>query len=700
MTLPSDQNPEPSPQPVDGTQLVVGIDVGGTFTDVCSRNELTGELQVFKVPSTQGREADGFLRGLTAASGDLSKVTTIVHGTTVGTNALLERKVARAGLITTAGFRDVLEMRRRDRPRTWGLAGDFKPLIERDLRLEVAERVLADGTLHTEVDTDDVRRLATELLESGAQACCIVFLHSYANPVNEQRALEAIREVWPNEHVSASHLILPEIREFERSSTVALNACLQPVVGGYLADLEAALASRGFDGRFFLVQSSGGVLTVEAARALPVRTALGGPAAGVIACSHLASTAGYDNVIACDMGGTSFDVAVIADGRTMTCAQASIDFGMVIRTPMVEISTIGAGGGSIARLDASGLLRVGPESAGSIPGPACYGTGGEHPTVTDAHLVLGRINGAEPIGGLPPLDTARAGAVIEEQIAEPLGIRVEAASDAIIEVATSSMAGAIRLVSIERGLDPGDFVAMTFGGAGSLHACKLLAATGLRGAVIPRYPGVVSAFGCLVADFRHDLVRTVNLDVAAIDGEHLKAAMQRDSRQVVNFLADAGLTLNESVVSHEFDMAYEGQTHTIVVEAPSFDHLSASTIQSCFDRAYEATYGRVLTGVRTRLLSVRTGVVGKRPRIDARAFAPDATAGTAEPSHKRAVYFNGAWRVTPVYDRLGLGVGASVEGPAILEQPDTTIVIEPNFVGVVDEFGNLIVSRSLVSRGL
>lgn len=669
--------------------VVVGIDVGGTFTDVCALDETTGEVRVAKTPSTRGREADGFLAGLAGVTDDLGSVATIVHGTTVGTNALLERKTAPAGLITTRGFRDVLEMRRRDRPRTWGLWGDFEPIVRRDRRLEVTERVMADGTVLIEVDPGEVRKRARALLECGAQACCVAFLNAYANPANELRALKAVREVWPNEHVTAASVILPEIREFERTSTTALNACLQPIVSSYLAALEAALADRGFGGRFFLVQSSGGVLTSEAARSLPVRTVLGGPAAGVIACSHLAAAGGYDNVITCDMGGTSFDVAVVTAGRTTTSAETSIDFGLVIRTPMIEVSTIGAGGGSIARVDASGLLRVGPDSAGSIPGPACYGAGGERPTVTDAHLVLGRINADTPIGGLDPLDVAAARTALDKEIAAPLGLDVEAAAQAVIDVATSSMAGAIRLVSIERGLDPARYVTMTFGGAGALHACKLVEDTGLAGAVIPRHPGVLSAFGCLIADIRHDLVETVNLDTARVDAGDLSRRLRSAEKRLRRFLAETGLTLGDLSVRREFDMAYEHQTHTITVDASALTDLSPEAIQDAFDRAYTASYGRTLEGVATRLLSVRTAVIGRRRRIDPRVFAARSATTETGPPASRPVYIDGRWLDTPVISRLDLPVGAVIAGPAILEQPDATIVVERGFTGRVDEFGNL-----------
>ena len=677
-----------SPEP----GLVVGVDVGGTFTDVFALDERNGEFRTAKVPSSRSREAEGFLRALSEVADGPAEVATLIHGTTVGTNALLERKAAPAGLITTRGFRDVLEMRRRDRPNTWGLWGDFKPMIPRDRRLEVNERVLADGSVLAEVNPAEVKERALALLESGAEACCVAFLHSYANPVNEHLALAAVREVWPNEHVTASADILPEIREFERTSTAVLNACLQPVVSGYLASLEAGLAEQGFAGRFFLVQSNGGMFTAEAARSLPVRTALSGPAAGVTACSHIAAAAGVGDVITCDMGGTSFDVAVITEGRTITSVESSIDFGLVIRTPMIEISTIGAGGGSIARVDAGGLLRVGPESAGSMPGPACYGSG-EHPTVTDAHLVLGRINGNDPIGGLDPLDTEAARRAISSKVGDRLNLNAESAAEAVIEVATSAMAGAIRLVSIERGLDPARFTMVSFGGAGALHACKLVQATGLHAALIPPHPGVASAFGCVTADVRHDLVQTVNLNTADINPAELRQLLESAEERTREFVSETALASDGVDVIHEFHMAYENQTHTVKVHADSSD-LGSSSIKEAFKGAYAAAYGRVLENLPIRLESVRTAATGKRPKFDFALFAPPG--GRLADAHRRErnVYLNGEWRKVPVYSRGCLPAGASLPGPAILEQPDTTTVVEEGFTARVDEFANLILEPS------
>jgi len=524
-------------------QAIVGVDVGGTFTDLFLFDEMARAFKTAKVPSNRGNEAAGFMQGLEAL-GDVKTFGSIVHGTTVGTNMLLERKGTRVGVITTRGFRDVLEMRRRDRRQTWGLWGNFTPIADRDLRLEVDERTLADGTVRTAVDIDAVRKAVEELKAKGAQALAIIFINAYANAENERRAFEAAKAVWHNEHVSASHQVLPEIREFERASTTGLNAYLQPGVAAYLARLEQALDDNKFKGTFHIVQSNGGVMSTRTARRLPVRTALSGPAAGVIAAAAIARAAGHDNIITGDLGGTSFDVSLVAGGKPSLAAQTTIDFGMVIRTPMIEITTIGAGGGSIAWVDRGGLLQVGPESAGSVPGPVCYGQGNERPTLTDAHVVLGRINAARPIGGkLAALDVEAAKRAIDKHVAKPLNIDVMAAAEAIVRVADARMAGAIRLVSIERGHDPGKFVAMPFGGGGALHVSALVKEIGLKGALVPRFPGVTSALGCVIADLRHDQVQTVNLMVDGLNIAALDARMVTAGKEAKAVVDAAGIAV-------------------------------------------------------------------------------------------------------------------------------------------------------------
>ena len=677
---------------------VVGVDVGGTYTDLFLYDEANGQVRVGKVPSTRGAEADGFANGI-ASLLPPAELSAIVHGTTVGTNAVLERKGARAGLITTAGFRDVLEMRRRDRRQTWGLTGSFLPVIDRDMRLEVPERTLADGTVHTAVDIAAVEAAARQLRDAGAEAVCIVFLHSYANPANERAATAAVRALWPTPHVAASHEILPEMREFERTSTAALNAVLQPVVGSYLGTLDARLRQDGFTGEFLIVQSNGGVMSVETAQRLPVRTALSGPAAGVIAAAHIATEAGFPDVITGDIGGTSFDVSLVASGVPQLAAQSTIDFGLVVRTPMIEITTVGAGGGSIAAVDAAGLLQVGPESAGSRPGPVCYGGGGTRPTVTDANVVLGRINADRPIGGkLARLDVEAASRAIAETVGAPLGLDVTDAAAAILRVANARMASALRLVSIERGHDPNRFSLMPFGGGGALHAGALIREVGLARALVPRFPGVTSALGCVIADMRHDRVRTLNRLLSTLDPAELRSAMDEAARELSVLLDRATVAFAGRLVTHELDMSYLGQTHTVAVPLPlaadGSGTVTAAGLEQAFAAAYGGAYGRLLPGVPIRVLNLRTAVIGLRPKIDLLSMAPQADATVAAAARgTRRVWFGG-WSDVPVMDRLLLPAGCTVPGPAVLEQPDTTVLIEPGQQGRVDRFGNLVLEAA------
>jgi len=680
---------------MSGSAYVIGVDVGGTFTDVFILDEAAGRIVTAKVPSTLDDQSRGFIEGIASRVADFADIRTVVHGTTVGTNALLERKGARTGIITTEGFRDVLEMRRRDRPTTWGLKGAFAPVVERADRVEVRERVLADGTVLQLVDEDDVTARARALAEAGCDAVCVFFINGYANNDNERRAVEAVRSVWPTPYVTAATEILPEIREFERLSTATLNAYLQPVVSSYLDRLETGLRNQGSAGDILIVQSNGGVMSIDTAKRYPVRTALSGPAAGVIAATRIAEAAGFPNIITCDMGGTSFDVSLVAQGEAALAAQTSIDFGMVVRTPMIEITTIGAGGGSIAAVDKGGLLQVGPESAGSNPGPVCYGLGNTRPTVTDANLVLGRINPDRPIGGkLDRLDIDAARAAIRAHVADPLGLSVEDAAEAILKLANAKMAGAIRLVSIEKGHDPARFAAMPFGGGGALHTGALIKEVGLASALVPRYPGVTSALGCVVADMRHDRVQTVNRMLADLDCHALGQDILRDARETKAVLAGAGVTFSAVERVIELDMLYVGQTHTVSVpiDVPETG-LSATAIRDAFQAAYTEAYGRLLTGIPMRVMNYRIAVVGRRPRLDMGLFAPE----DGKPADQcrlgtRSVYADGQHHVAGVYERLALEVGAEIPGPAILEQPDTTIFVDPGLRATVDRFGNLVIS--------
>lgn len=681
------------------SRLTVGVDVGGTFTDLFVLNEATGHATIIKVPSTRGQEALGFMQGMAQLGvqqpgASIADVASIVHGTTVGTNALLERKVGRTGLITTRGFRDVLEMRRRDRPHTWGLRGDFTPIIERQLRLEVDERVLADGTVHTPVDQAQIEHAVRTLLARGCEAICIFFINGFANPHNEHKALEYVRALWPNEFVTAATEVLPEIREFERASTAALNAALQPVVGRYLSQLHSHLLEQGFRGDLLIVQSNGGVMSRETAAMRPVRTTLSGPAAGVMACAAIASAAGFDNLITGDIGGTSFDVSLITQGQASLAAQTSIEFGLVVRSPMIQIETIGAGGGSIAQVDASGMLQVGPQSAGSHPGPACYGRGNEQPTVTDANLVLGRISADRPLGGsaLGLLNLELATAAIKRHVAEPLKLSVLAAAEAILTVANAKMAGAMRLVSIERGHDPRHFAYMPFGGGGGLHVCAMMREVGVATGLVPRYPGVTSALGCVIADLRHDTVQTINQTLSQVDFEQLSLRLGQLKTECQARLDSAGVALSSVRDEISLDMLYLGQTHTVQVPLQWSD-LSVLAVRQAFERTYKQAFGRTLEGLIIRVMNLRYSLIGVRPKFDLALLAPSGQQSAA-PLGTQAVYHEGQWLQAQRLDRLRLAAGFQVQGPAIFEQADTTVWLEPGFSARVDALGNLLLYPS------
>lgn len=708
--------------------LVVGVDVGGTFTDLFILDESTGQASIVKVPSTRGNESQGFMNALgkipnfqvemnevvkdLPSQSAIHRIKTIVHGTTVGTNALLERKVAKTGMITTRGFRDVLEMRRRDRPHTWGLRGEFKPVIPRHLRLEVDERVLADGALHTPLDTEQVRAAATELLANGCEAICIFFINAFANKTNELKALEVVRSVWPNQFVTSAVLVLPEIREFERCSTAALSAVLQPVVGEYLKKLDGSLRVAGFGGELLIVQSNGGVMSLDTASDMPFKTALSGPAAGVIACAEIAKASGYERVITGDMGGTSFDVSLIDENGASLAAQTAIEFGLVIRSPMIQIETIGAGGGSIASVDTSQMLSVGPESAGSNPGPACYSRGNTRPTVTDANVVLGRIASDRPLGGglLKPLDLSLATKAIKEHIADPLGIDVMSAAEAILKVANSKMAGAIRLVSIEKGYDPRDFAYMPFGGGGALHVCAMMREVGVKNGLIPRYPGVTSALGCVIADMRHDGVQTLNVSLDGLDMNLVTELIDSISKTCHKRLDQSGVKFVQVLEHLSFDMLYVGQTHTLSVSIDTatdaqekgaansrrdWKTLNADEIRQSFESTYMKAFGRTLGNIGIKVLNLRFSVVGVRPKFDLSVLAPTSTVMPAELGHQ-SVFHNGLVHNATRYARLELPVGTTIQGPAILEQSDTTVWLEPGFTALVDKLGNLILTQAVI----
>src|SRR5262245_1645344 len=523
---------------------LVGVDVGGTFTDLVVVDEASGHVQVAKVPTTVANQAMGVVAALAAAEAAPAELKVIVHGTTTATNALLERKGARTGLVTTRGFRDVLELGRRTRPTPYGLKGSFEPLIPRDLRLEVDERVDAEGEVVVPLAEAEVRDAARHLRAQGVEALVIHFIHSYVNDRHERRACEIAAAEWPNSYITVGAELLPEYREFERGTTAAINGLVQPVIDRYLRRLAGDPAQGGYRRDLPVMQGNGGTMSVDVAARDAVSTLMSGPAAGVKAAAYTALAAGHANVISCDMGGTSFDVGMIRDGRPALTAERELGYGLPVRVPMIDIHTIGAGGGSIARVNSAGILQVGPESAGADPGSICYGRGGEEPTITDANLLLGRLNPAGLLGvdGAAQLDRIRE--IFDRRIGAHLGLGPEEVAAAIVRVANDKMAGAIRLVSLERGHDPRDFTLFAFGGAGPLHAVALARELAIPRVLVPARPGITSALGCLVADVRHDFVKTVNQPVLRMDVAEARRLLAAHVDEGCRLLASEGVEID------------------------------------------------------------------------------------------------------------------------------------------------------------
>ena len=673
--------------------VMVGCDVGGTFTDLILLDPSDGRLRFAKVPTSPANQAEGVLAALAETGISLGEVALIVHGTTATTNAVLERKLARCGLITTRGFRDVLELGRRTRPKPYGLIGTFTPVIPRHLRIEVAERMTAEGRVHAPLDEAGVAAAARHLIAEGAEAVVIHFLHSYANPAHELRAAEIVRGLWPNGFVTAGHEIISEYREYERGVTAAVNGAVQPILDRYIGRLVDGLAERGFARELLIMRGNGGTVSARAATGAAVETVMSGPASGVIAAAHTSRASGRPNVITYDMGGTSTDVALIENGEPIITSELELEYAMPIHVPMVDVHTIGAGGGSIAHIDEAGMLRVGPESAGANPGPICFGRGGRHITITDANLLLGRLDSATLHGVTTPVPLASVASAIETAIARPLGLSVDSAAAAILRVANDRMAGAIRLVSLGRGHDPRDFSLFAFGGAGPLHASAMARELGIPTVLVPARPGLVNAFGCLVADLRHDFVKTINRPLASLSRSDLASILDAHAHAGRHSLDEQGLALERIDVRHSADMQFQGQTHVLNV-ALGDDPADIAALRQSFADAYWRRFRVALPEIGPVLVNLHSAVVGRRRPVSIASIAAEARAATPAGARTRTrkVWFEAGWLETAVYDRTRLPLGAEIAGPAILEQLDATTVVEPGDRARVDEHGNVLIT--------
>jgi N-methylhydantoinase A len=670
-------------------QSIVGCDVGGTFTDLIVYDEASGTIKYAKVPSTPENQAEGVLAALAQTDADPGDVAMFIHGTTVTTNALLERKLPRCGLITTKGFRDVIELGRRTRPHAYGLISRFEPIIPRELRLEVSERMAAEGTVILPLDEAELTAAANKLLSLGAEALVIHFLHAYANPAHERRAAEIVRELWPNPYVSVGHEIVAEFREYERGVTAAVNGSVQPILDRYLNRLRSELVARGFDRQLLVMQGSGGTASAEIVVRTPVHTAMSGPASGVIAAGYTAQRASLENIITYDMGGTSTDVAVVQNGMPFVSSELELEYGMPLRVPMVDVHSVGAGGGSIAWVNDAGLLQIGPESAGAAPGPICYGRGGTRVTITDANLLLGRLNKANLLSVRNPVPDKDLRECMVRQIGNALSMDAVAAAGAVVRVANDRMAGAVRIVSLERGYDPRDFCLFAFGGAGPLHATAVARELGIPRVLIPARPGLTNALGCLVADLRHNFVRTLNLPLVQLDSDRLRMVLEEQIEEGHKLIEREHIGHTTISVQHRADMQFQGQSHLLSVNLPSAE-IGIDELRALFEKAYWHRFQVELPELHPVLVNLHTAVIGARKVVPIEALNPDR--GNRSNLHEsRVVWFGGQWMNTPIYQREHLFAGQEFSGPAIIEQLDATTVVEPHDHARIDPCGNIII---------
>jgi N-methylhydantoinase A len=669
--------------------FLCGIDVGGTFTDVIGWEEESGELRLAKV-LTMEDQSEAFVEGAELVTGgEVSGLRHVVHGTTTATNALLERKGSAVGIITTRGFRDLLELRRRDRPLSYGLRADYRPLVERRLRAEIGERVDSEGEVERAVNPEEVVATARRLFEWGAESLAVVFLNSFTNPVNEADAREALTRAFPEAFLTMSTDLLSELGEFERTVAAALNSYVGPVLRRYFAELGKKMKASGFDGSIHVIQSNGGGMGLEVTDRYAAQTLLSGPAAGVKATEALAAELEMPDVISADMGGTSFDVAVIAHGHASTSAENVIEYGLPLKLPMIDIHTIGAGGGSIAYVDRGGILQVGPQSAGANPGPAAYARGGTEATITDANVVLGRLSDAA-LGTERSitLDSGAAEAAVG-CLAERLDASVTDTAWAIVELADEKMAGAIRRVSVEKGLDPSEFGLVSYGGAGPLHAASLTEKVGISKVVIPPFPGLHSALGCLLAPIRHDFSQGLYRELQPEMLDDIRAVFERQEAEARAVLAEEGYSDEERVFRYSLDISYQHQLYHINVPIQKYD--SVEEIIASFDELYRRLYSNPLAGGTPIVVNARLTSESEPTGLTFDEVTGRSGTGRMVQSERTVFSHKGVPCETPVYQGRSRAPG-ELRGPAIIEEPDTTIWVPPGWRARTGHAGTLIMA--------
>lgn len=677
----------------------VAADIGGTFTDVFVLDLTTDRARAFKTPTTPDDPSIGLMVGLSEAASAmgfaLGDISLIIHGTTIATNAVLENKLAKGALITTAGFEDVLEIGRHVRHDVYGLTPEARRLlIPREHRLGANERIAANGDIALPLDPESVKQIIDGLKTSEIDAVAICFLHAYANDAHEQALKSALAAAMPDLPISLSSEVSPEIREFERASTTALNALLTPVLQRYAAHLSEKLERESVNAPVYLVRSNGGVANLDDAARMPAALVLSGPCGGTIAAGATAGILGERNLVAIDMGGTSFDVSLIHNGRAEVVTEGELG-GVSVRLPMVEIRTIGAGGGSIASIDATGRLRVGPESAGAQPGPACYSRGGTAPTVTDANVVLGRLSADAFLSGAMQLDHRLATESIESAVAKPMGMSVQDAAQGVVSIAETAMAAAIRLSLFEKGLDPQDFAIISFGGAAGLHATQLAQELDIGRVIFPRDPSTLSAYGMLHADIAHDLSRTRVMAASADNLSELlgEAALLKETgdRKLDADRVPAG----DRAFRFSVDMRYQGQAYEVMVPWPDIE--GDDGLDKLIDRFHEIHLQRFAHGnieAPVEIVTLRLSAVGLLAKPEAPAFSDAAKTTTIT---RRDVMVASHMQPVLVINRDDISPGSTGEGPVIIEEAFTTLFIPPNWTYRCDSFGIIIATHNMVT---
>jgi len=672
------------------SQVRVAVDVGGTFTDVCIFDEESHKIRVTKVPSTPQDPLIAVMNGVARANIDLADVTLFSHGTTVATNALITRNFPPAAMVTTRGFRDVIEIRDGTKDDLWDAYKDVSgPYIRRRDRFEVSERIDYAGNTVKPLDEADARRVAQLLRKRNVNTVAVCFMNSYANPQNEIRMREILEEELPNATVSTSAEILPEIFEHDRFNTTVANAVLAPLVSGYVNRLSDQLKAGGYTGDLLVLHSGGGSMTPRMVERYPVRLAASGIAAGAIAAKHVAQQCGYENAVGLDMGGTSTDIALVHGGELRITKEWQVEYGHPIIFPSIDVLTIGAGGGSLAYIDIAGSLRNGPQSAGADPGPACYDTGGDQPTNSDANVVLNRL-GTSLAGGVKKLNKDLAAQSIKAIIGDPLNMPLAEAAHAVIQVANANMADAVRLVSIRRGHDPRDFALVAFGGAGALHGAEVARELNIPTVIIPPNPGVASALGCLLVDIRHDLSSmftgiAADADTDALEGMYTSLESEAMARLRQERVAD-----ENALLQRQISMRYLGQWRSLSVSIGSGPTALAEAVET-FHEQHEREFAFSQKDQPVEVYQLHLTAIGKTPKP---SFKPavELNADPGTPREVRPVYFGElGWVETPVFERDDMPAGAMFSGPAVIDQFDSTTVIPPETTAVIDEWMNILI---------